>query len=331
VFPVCHSLLAADALAGHVAETFEIGTIDDCRFWRGFINDVYRIRFGGAFWWLRVSPTGWRTLAQTQGEASAILAVAAAGGVVARPVPLRAGGHVSQVEAQEGPRNLTLFEHAPGADLSFLGDDGPANARRYGAATARLHDACDVVAGFPSREPFDLDSVVRQPAAVIAAHLKLVDQDDLARIVERLAGSIAARSDLTTGFCHGDLNCMNLHFAGETATAIDFDCCAWGWRAFELAGFARGVAWSAKPGDATDALIAAQLDGYREHRRIEPGDLAAIPAMLMAQRLWVSSLHLNGASRWGAINFDRPYAMRALAWLRDWSTALDAPPAWTLA
>ncbi|HZC16078.1 MAG TPA: hypothetical protein VE309_04895, partial [Caulobacteraceae bacterium] len=108
MFPVRHSLLAADALGAHVAEAFEIDTVDDCRFWRAFINDVYRISSGGAFWWLRVSPAGWRTPAQAQGEADAILAVAAAGGAAARPVPLRVGGHVSQVEAQEGSRNLVL-------------------------------------------------------------------------------------------------------------------------------------------------------------------------------------------------------------------------------
>ena len=142
----------------------------------------------------------------------------------------------------------------------------------------------------------------------------------MARLVERLSAILlAAKNNLTTGFCHGDLNCQNLHFAGETATAIDFDCCAWGWRAFELACFARGVAYLSKPGDAADSLIAAQLDGYRRHRPIAPADVAALPVMLLAQRLWVVSLHLDGAARWGAINFDRPYAARALAWLRAWA------------
>ena len=194
-----------------------------------------------------------------------------------------------------------------------------ANARRYGEASARLHDACDAVTAFPTRR-FDLDFIVTRPAAVIAPFLDPAEREELARLVERLSAILlAAKSELTTGFCHGDLNCQNLHFAGETATAIDFDCCAWGWRAFELAGFARGVAYLSKPGDAGDSLIAAQLDGYRRHRPIAPADLAALPVMLLAQRLWVVSLHLDGAARWGAINFDRPYAARALAWLRAWA------------
>jgi Ser/Thr protein kinase RdoA (MazF antagonist) len=331
LFPVRHSLLAADALAAHVAETFAIAPVDDCRFWRSFINDVYRIEAGGRRFWLRVHPAGWRSQAQTEAEVAAILAVVEAGGAAARPVSLRVGGHVIEIEAPEGMRGAVLFEDAPGADLSFLGPDGVANARRYGAASARLHHACDTVTSLAGRTPFDLESVVTRPAAVIAAHLDKADQAELAGVVERLVESLAVGGDLTIGFCHGDLNCQNLHFAGETATAIDFDCCALGWRAFELAGFARGVAWNAKPGDATGALIAAQLDGYRQHRRIEPADLAAIPAMLLGQRLWVSSLHLNGAGRWGAINFDRPYAVRALTWLRDWSATLDAPPAWASA
>jgi Ser/Thr protein kinase RdoA (MazF antagonist) len=225
-------------------------------------------------------------------------------------------------------RSAVLFEDAPGADLSFLGKDGAANARRYGAASARLHDAYDAITAFPVRS-FDLDFILTRPAAVLATFLDPDEQDELARLTERLTMIVqAASGDLTTGFCHGDLNCQNLHFAGETATAIDFDCCAWGWRAFELAGFARGVAYLAKPGDAADALIAAQIEGYRGHRPIAAADLAVLPAMLLAQRLWVVSLHLDGAARWGAINFDRPYAARALAWLRAWAPTLDTPPLW---
>jgi Ser/Thr protein kinase RdoA (MazF antagonist) len=331
LFPIHHSLLDADALGAHVAEAFDVGAVDDCRFWRSFINDVYRLDAGGRRWWLRVHPAGWRTRAETQGEVEAILAVVAAGGAAARPAARRDGGNISELDAPEGPRSAVLFEDAPGADLNFFGKDGVANARRYGAASARLHDACDAVTAFPTRV-FDLDFVVMRPAAVLAPYLDPHERDELGRLVDRLTAILhAADGELTTGFCHGDLNCMNLHFAGETATAIDFDCCAWGWRAFELAGFARGVAYLGKPGEAADALIAAQIEGYRGHRPIAPADLAALPAMLLAQRLWVVSLHLDGAARWGAINFDRPYGARALAWLRAWAPTLDTPPPWARA
>jgi Ser/Thr protein kinase RdoA (MazF antagonist) len=328
MFPIHHSLLDADALGAHVAEAFDVGAVEDCRFWRSFINDVYRLDAGGRRWWLRVHPAGWRTRAETQGEVEAILAVAAAGGQAARPAQRRDGGHISELDAPEGLRSAVLFEDAPGVDLGFLGKDGVANARRYGAASARLHDACDAVTAFPVRS-FDLDFTVTRPAAVLGAFLDSDDQDELAGLIERLTAILdAAADELTTGFCHGDLNCQNLHFAGETATAIDFDCCAFGWRAFELAGFARGVAYLSKPGEAADALISAQIEGYRSRRPIAPADLAAVPAMLLAQRLWVVSLHLEGAARWGAINFDRPYAARALAWLRAWAPTLDSAPSW---
>jgi Ser/Thr protein kinase RdoA (MazF antagonist) len=328
LFPIHHCILDADALGAHVAEAFEVGAVDDCRFWRSFINDVYRLDAGGRRCWLRVHPAGWRTRVETEGEVEAILALAAAGGAAARPTRRRDGAYVSELDAPEGPRSAVLFEHAPGADLSFLGKDGVANARRYGAASARLHDACDAVAAFPVRS-FDLDFIVTRPAAVLTPYLDPDDRDELARLTERLSAILhAAEGELTTGFCHGDLNCQNLHFAGEVATAIDFDCCAFGWRAFELAGFARGVAYLAKPGDAADALITAQIQGYRGHRPIAPADLAVLPAMLLAQRLWVVALHLDGAARWGAINFDRPYATRALAWLRAWAPTLDRPPVW---
>jgi Ser/Thr protein kinase RdoA (MazF antagonist) len=331
VFPIHHSILDADALGAHVAGAFDIGAIDDCRFWRSFINDVYRLGAGGRRWWLRVHPAGWRSRVETEGEVEAILAVAAAGAAAARPTRRRDGGYVIELDAPEGLRSAVLFEDAPGADLSFLGKDGVANAARYGAASARLHDACDAITAFAVRR-FDLEFTVTRPAAVIAPFPDEAGRDALRRLTERMTAVLgAADGHLTTGFCHGDLNCQNLHFVGESATAIDFDCCAWGWRAFELAGFARGVAYLSKPGDAADALIAAQLDGYRSHRPIAPADLAALPVMLLAQRLWVVSLHLDGAARWGAINFDRPYAARALAWLHAWAVNLDEAPTWATA
>jgi Ser/Thr protein kinase RdoA (MazF antagonist) len=324
---ILHTLFDGPSLGVFAHETFELAPVDDCRLWRSFINDVYRVRSAGRCFWLRLQPAGWRTEAQTQDEIDAVLAI---GAMAAQPVACRSGGYLAEVAAPEGRRVAVLLEHAPGGDLDFLGADRLANSARYGETTALLHDGCDRVPAPLNRTVFDLTSVVSHPATILMANLSEASRPAFARVVERLDEAIALLRGLTTGFCHGDLNSMNLQFDGDAGVAIDFDCCAWGWRAFELAGFARGVAWRSSPGDEADRLIAAQLEGYRRRRPIAPADLAALPVMLMAQRLWVSSLHLNGAGRWGAINFDQPYAERALTWLQTWLSTLEAPPSWAV-
>jgi Ser/Thr protein kinase RdoA (MazF antagonist) len=323
VIPVIHTLFDGRALARHISGEFDIGVIEDCRLWRSFINDVYLLEAGGRSWWLRVHPTRWRSPQETEAEIVALLTITTSGGSVARPVARRGGGYLIEIEAPEGPRVAVLFEDAPGSVLTYFGPDGPANARRYGGAVARLHKACDGIETFSTKSPIDLDFAVILPSASLSKHLGASDQIDLARITARLTGTLQAHTELTLGFCHGDLNSSNIHFENEAAVAIDFDCCAWGWRAFELAAFARGVTWHSKPGETADTLIQAYFDGYRTHRPIAEADLEAQPAMLLAQRIWVTALHLDGADRWGSNNFGLPYAARFMDWLRAWEPMLD--------
>lgn len=323
MIPVVQTLFDARALGRFVADEYAIGTVEECRLWRSFVNDVYRVDAGGRHWWLRIHPFRWRMRHETEAEVQALLTVAAAGGSIARPLARRNGLYLVGIEAPEGMRTGVLFEDAPGTDLSYAGPQAEDNARRYGAVVARLHAACDAVRGFPAREAMALGFCVTEPSAVLSRHVDAAAQADLRRITHRLTDQLQANGDLTTGFCHGDLNCSNIHFSGEAAVALDFDCCGWGWRAFERAAFARGVTWHSKPGAAADALVRAYFDGYGAHRAIPAADRQAQPAMLLAQRLWVTALHLAGTDRWGAAHFGPAYAARAMDWLRAWEPTLD--------
>lgn len=329
VISAIHSLPDPAALALHLAGQFDIGPIVDCRLWRSFINDVYRLEAGGRTWWLRIHPFGWRTPPETEAEVRAILAIAAVGGSAARPVVLRRGGYLVDIPMPEGVRTAVLFEDAPGADLNYYGPDNQENARRYGVAVATLHLACDVVQESPVRKPFDLDAVVIQPSIEVGRHICPKDRASFARLTDALAGVLSGRDDLAVGFCHGDLNNSNVHFQGDLATAFDFDCCAWGWRAFELAAFARGVTWHGGPGEVTDKLVRAFFNGYQALRPLATADIEVQPAMLLAQRLWVTSLHLKATYRLGSFGFGEAYLARFTKWLHDWDERLLAPSVWT--
>jgi Ser/Thr protein kinase RdoA (MazF antagonist) len=323
-----HALLDPTDLGRAIGGHFVLAPIDRVALHRSFINDTYRIEAGGRLFYLRVYQAGWRDAREAVAEMAIIETLASAGAAVARPVARRDGnGFVLAIRTGDLVRPAVLFEEAPGDDLHFGGADGPANAARYGSASAALHNAADSMAPHPDRPVFDCATMIETPCAIIAQAME--DRGALDRIGDRLLARIGSDAGLSLGFAHGDLNSSNIHFTDGGAMVIDFDCCGWGWRANDIAAFARGVTLGRMPGEEASALIRAYLAGYEVVRAIAPADRAALPAFLLVQRLWMASLHLNGRDhRWGTASFGKAYVTRLMAWLAAWESVLDDRPDW---
>jgi Ser/Thr protein kinase RdoA (MazF antagonist) len=329
VVRVAHSIFDAGDLLVTVRDLFEVPGATACLFYRSFINDTYRIEAGEQCYYLRVYQAGWRTRSEVEGEMHAIEAVHRAGGSVARPVAARDGGFVVELDAPEAIRPVVLFREAPGTDLSYGMQDGAANAYRYGAAVARLHDVTSTLSSPPGRKRLDLEAMLEAPRRIVSSRLTADGRGILEELCDRLRRVLTDRHDLTLGFCHGDLNSSNIHFEGDRATVLDFDCCGWGWIAGDIAAFARGVTLNRLPGRESFALIRSYLEGYQARRSISAADLESLPAFTLIQRLWVSALHLDGHHRWGNIYFGRPYAARLIEWLQAWAGVLDRRSPWS--
>jgi Ser/Thr protein kinase RdoA (MazF antagonist) len=326
-----HSLFDTEALRQGLAGVFQgLPTFDACRFFRSFINDTYQLEAAGRLYYLRVYQAGWRTAAQAASEMAIIEATAARGGSVARPVPRSDGGFVLELEAPEAIRPAVLFHEAAGADLVFAGEGAAARARLYGRTAATLHGAMDALPAFADRPGWLRSAVLDHPVEVIGRVMDATSRAALERVAERLDQVLSDPPELTLAMCHGDLNTSNLHFVGESGVAIDFDCAAWGWRANDISGFARGVTLARLPGEAATALIGGFLSGYQSVRAIPPADYNALPAFLLIQRIWIVSLHLEGRDRWGLNNFGPAYVQRFSDWLAAWASILDERPDWLI-
>ena len=325
-----HALLDPGDLGRAIDGLFALPAIERVALHRSFINDTYRVEAGGRPFYLRGYQAGWRDMRAAAAEMAIIETLAANGAAVARPVPRRDGdGFAIPIRTGNLVRPAVIFEEAPGDDLGFFGADGPANAMRYGLAAAMLHDAADSLTPHSDRPALDRAAMIATPWALIASATDSADRPLLDRIVDRLLARIDGDPDLSWGFAHGDLNSSNIHFTGNEATVIDFDCCGWGWRANDIAAFARGVTLARLPGMEASALIRSYLAGYEAVRPIAPADRAALPAFLLVQRLWMASLHLAGRDhRWGSASFGRPYVARLMGWLAAWESVLDDTPDW---
>ncbi|OWQ38573.1 hypothetical protein CDH05_26480 [Pseudomonas lactis] len=318
-----HTIFNATALASHLKNEYDIGTIESCHLWRCSVNDVFRLEANGRQWWLRIHPYGWRTPSQTHTEIDSLLQLAKAGASVVRPVARTTGDYLLALEAAEGSRTAVLFEHAAGVEVSYLGPEGTKNASRYGCAAAKLHDACDTLRTSAQYMRIDLDFILLDPIRKILPLLGAEERAYLLSLSRKLTELIQAHT-LTTGFCHGDLNSSNIHFSDNGPCVFDFDCSGWGWRAFELAAFARGMTWSSGPTPANQALISAYFDGYRSQHTVTADDFSIQSAMLLVQRIWVTALHLSMASRIGSFYFGPPYAVKLVEWLRLWEPELKS-------
>jgi Ser/Thr protein kinase RdoA (MazF antagonist) len=325
---VAHSIFNAEDLLSTVKDVFNTPSLETCVFYRSFINDTYQLAAAGRIYYLRVYQAGWRTKPEAEAEMNVIEAVYEAGGAVARPVALRDGGFVFDIDAPEASRLAVLFHEARGTELSYGGPNGPDNARRYGRAVGHLHRTTADLGPPSGRRPLDIEAMLEAPRLTVAARLPDQERNYFAELCGRLRERITGARDLKLGFCHGDLNSSNVHFHGDQPTIIDFDCCGWGWLSNDIAAFARGVTLGRLPGAEASALIKSFLQGYQDEKSIAAADMEALPVFLLIQRIWVASLHLNGHHRWGTGLFGPRYAMRLIHWLRSWEIELGHQPNW---
>jgi len=79
------------------------------------------------------------------------------------------------------------------------------------------------------------------------------------------------------GLIHADLHPDNIIYDGEELALIDFDDSAYGWHMYDIAS----ALFEYTLAPDFDALRAALLDGYREHRPLPMRDVEMLPVFLL--------------------------------------------------
>ena len=282
------SIVDPAALADVVAASCGV-RVGECVLLRSLVNDVYRVDTAGGPVVLKLYRAGHRTLDEVAWEVELSRAL---DGAVAR------GTYAGSLAAAEGERPYSIWEWAPGARPSPPYDD--ALFRRYGAATARFHAACDL-AGLPPRR-FDVLDALGRPFDEVLERVGGADRAMFAELIAA-AGEWLSGRELDSGICHGDVSLDNLHVDGDRMVFYDLDRAGNGPRAADLAGVA-----------ATDHFDAF-LDGYRSVRAFGAADVAAIP--------WLGAVDLVGNLHFHLI--DKPRMRGAESMAEGWlARTLDA-------
>ncbi len=168
-------------------------------------------------------------------------------------------------------RHACLFDAAPGREMLPCPDD----VRRFRRALAALHDALPAARGSPLRR---IEAGASCHAAASWLRRAGPDAAAIADDAERAAPVLRSALEAAgpgIGLCHGDARLGNALLDGECVTFLDFEGCAVGPLALDLATMA---VWLRRETKAA-ALWSVLLDGYRSRRVLSSGDLAALPAL----------------------------------------------------
>jgi len=318
-FPVIHSILDPAALPGEVLSLYDLDRRAKCLFLARGVNDTYLVQTPAEHYILRAYRTGWRTLSDILYEVDVLNHLGRTGIPVSLPLAQRDRTFVHTLLAPEGPRHLVLFTYAPGAPPNR---HDATDSYSHGKALAALHNATDGFSSDYARGALDLDYLISQSLQAIQSlhSSSAADWDYLQALSARLRLQIQQLSiqGLDWGVCHGDCHMLNEHVSEDrTIIFFDFDCCAAGWRAYDLAI----VRWSEGfyHMDPDDVFWQAFLKGYREQRPLAEANLASIPAFVAIREIWHTALIARLQPSSGLQGCDRMF-QRTLRLLRAWET-----------
>ncbi len=301
IFPVAHSIPATDAVLTAIASTYALGAPVACSLIRGGWNDTYRVETADDRYILRVCGAGRRSLTDLRYELDFLLHLARVGVGVSTPVARADGHRIGILRAPEGDRFTILFTHAPGSDPQPSPFKDAVQAGRFGRALAALHNAGDTFSSPYPRPARDLRYLLDKPLAAfrpLLAH-RPADWDYVTTVAEVIRARITALADagLRWGTVHRDPCSGNATVTADgRVTWFDFEHCGPGWTAQDLAS-AYGI-------DADDAggyvgqgpIWQALLSGYHAVRPVMATELAALPALVVANSFFFMEANLEWAT-----------------------------------
>lgn len=210
---------------------------------------------------------------------------------VSRPIRNNQNELLAHIETEFGERTVAMFDYADGLVISRRAVTLN-QAYNYGEAMANLHVAADSFVTEHERYSLDSKYLIEEPVRLIEEGAQVADAgSELKELVQHgqeilkklqplehyvdMINRIGTDGD-KFGIIHADLHTGNVHFHGESLTLFDFDHCAYGWRAYDLA-IAHGM-----PKAHRDAVFA----GYNSRRVLGDVERDSIRDFANLRNLW---------------------------------------------
>jgi Ser/Thr protein kinase RdoA (MazF antagonist) len=270
---------------------------------------------------LRLHRPGYNSLEELECERAWVKALVDTGLPVPDPLVTRDGTHfvligIPCTNEQRYVGMTTWLKGEPLRRCPEIDSDTSTRARvfhRIGGIVAAMHNQATRWTGPPgfTRPKLDLDGLLgdnpRWGRFWEYADLPVGGRERLLAARARLRGALSDYGMTPDNFSliHADLDPGNIIYDRGALALIDFDDSGYGWHMYDVAS---ALIEYCSDSDF-EALLAAMLDGYLEHRPLAQNDIAMLPAFLL----------LRGMATLGWYH-DRPEhtGSRDLHVLRDW-------------
>lgn len=323
-FPAQDSTVDSQALGALVQRRYGFPNPIRCRFFASGLNDTYLVCSPRRTAYFRVYRRGWRTRQQIEAELDLLSYLRRYGLSVSAPINRKDGRFINHFDAPEGLRYGVLFTSAPGR-LQPLDDW---HSRRYGCLVAEMHDVTDRSRKKYKRFHIDAEHLLHRPLQSLEPFLCHRHSDfqyvrDVAFRLESALDGLLPKVAPEYGICHGDHHGQNLHVDKKgQLTLFDFDCCGYGWRAYDLSVFLWSRVsfsdWSQKAKTVRTRRWNAFLDGYTNVRRLKQPELEAAKLFVPMRHIWMMGLHTGGTRTWGYNWINDRYFDVHISFIKNW-------------
>ena len=174
----------------------------------------------------------------------------------------------------------------------------------FGAAVAGIHQRADQFQRSYCRHHFDLQYLLDGPLQTLESILKARRGEDLsffkdyADHMRRQISGLGKGKEIY-GLIHADLHVGNILYHPDRGYCVlDFDQCAFGWRAYDVATFKYNIIETV-PDHLTDEIWRCFLEGYNQVRPLTQQELDCLPVFANAWTLWDIGETLVLATQWG--------------------------------
>ena len=284
------TVLTSEEALEVISKHYELGKIDYCMFIRRGFNDTYLVDTGKQKFIFRLYLGGKYYIESDDAyrfELNLIEHLHKQGVPVANVVPTLDGELLGVGESGSGQRSFALFHYADGIPLSR---DSVTVKQGYqmGVVLANLHLAADSFESEFARYKLDLKYMVEEPLRLISEGEKCAEPNEgikrgryIIEKLEPLEPYIERIKSIGTdngkfGIIHADMHLGNIHFRGNEFTVFDFDHCAYGWRAYDLA-ISYGL---------PKAQRASMLEGYESRRPLSTEERDSLRDLGNLRNLW---------------------------------------------
>lgn len=325
-FPVRHSILDPDALAGWLASRYRLREPVRCRFYRRSMSDTYRVDARDGVYVLKVYMHGRHARQAIEAEIRLLNDLIDRDIPVAAPIANATGAYVNDMVAPEGTRYAVLFEAITGEEPQ---ETNLAHSRSFGQWAARLYNCADELEGPYDRWQLDERYLIEEPLESIRPYLghRAADFHYLCGLGEAWIAELHRRLPKTSpayGLCHGDLHTGNARFDQDSRLIVfDFDSCGYGWRAIDIGVYHITYDWldlSEKTRREKARFWEAFVEGYRTERALSSDELVVAQLCLPIRHLELMGLTIRyWASHAGIHWINDAYFDQHIAWFRKWA------------